>query len=174
MQKLFLVLVSFIILLSSGKGKPSREKMEWLKLEEAGEKFKQQNRPILIDVYTDWCHWCKVMDQKTYQNQKVVNYLSEHFYSVRVNAESRDTLNWDNRKFAYNYGYKINDFALYATNGQASFPTTVIILKDGTPPIPIPGFMEPKQLEIIVRYFGDGEYKTKTFPEFQKTFHSSW
>ncbi len=174
MQKLILVLISCLIIFSSGKVKPTHEKMEWLNLKEASEKLKQQTKPILIDVYTDWCHWCKVMDQKTYSNQKVINYLSEKFYSVRINAETRDTLNWNNRKFAYNTGYKINEFALFATNGQASFPTTVILLNDGTPPIPVPGYMEPRELELIVRYFGDGEYKTKTFQEFQHTFHSSW
>lgn len=174
MQKLILVLTSCFIIFSSGKVRPTREKMEWLNLQEALVKLKVQNKPVLIDVYTDWCHWCKVMDQKTYSNQHVINYLSDNFYPVRVNAETRDTLLWNDHKYAYNAGYKINEFALFATNGQASFPTTVIILNDGTPPIPVPGYMEPKQLELIVKYFGDGEYKTKTFQEYQHTFHASW
>ena len=174
MQKLTLVLLSCLLIFSSAKVKPTFEKLEWLKLGEAAEKLKQKNKPIIIDVYTDWCHWCKVMDEKTYSNRKVIDYLSENFYAVKLNAETRDTLNWNNRRFVYNAGYKINEFALFATNGQASFPTTVILLNDGSPPIPIPGYMQPRELELIVKYFGDGEYKTKTFPEYQKTFHASW
>ena len=173
MGKLILILCC-VLFLSAGKDKPTREKITWLQLSEVSALLKQQHKPLLIDVYTDWCHWCKVMDQKTYTNHKVIDYLTENYYPVRVNAETRDTLLWNNKKFSYNYAYKINEFALFATNGQASFPTTVIILNDGTPPIPIPGYMQPKELELIVRYFGDGEYKLKSFPEYQKTFHASW
>ena len=174
MQKLSVVLLGCILLFSAAKVRPPDEKLEWLKLKEAAVKLKEQNKPMLMDVYTDWCHWCKVMDDKTYSNKKVINYLKEKFYVVKLNAETRDTLNWENRKFIYNNNYRINEFALFATNGQASFPTTVIFLNDGTPPIPIPGYMQPRELELIVKYFGDGEYKTKSFPEYQKTFHASW
>lgn len=174
MQKVTLLLLVLFILFSSGKDKPPKNKLEWLKLSEVAEKLKRENKPVLIDVYTDWCHWCKVMDEKTYSNAKVINYLNDKFYTVRLNAESRDTLSWNNKRYLYNSTYRINEFALFATNGQASFPTTVILLNDGSPPIAIPGYMQPKELEIIIKYFGDKAYKTKTFPEYQKTFHASW
>ena len=173
MQKLKPVLFICLIFLCSAANRTS-EKVQWLKLDEVREKIKEQGKPVLIDLYTDWCYWCKVMDKKTYSNSKVISYINEHFYSARVNAETTDAVNWNNKIYNYNTNYKINDFALFVTYGQASFPTTVIIPDENTAPIPVPGFMEPKEIEVILKYFGDGAYKTKTFPEFQKTFKATW
>ena len=55
-----------------------------------------------------------------------------------------------------------------------SFPTTVIIADEESAPIPISGFMEPKEIEGILKYYGEGAYKTKNYREFEKTFKSSW
>src|SRR5438552_2002702 len=46
------------------------------------------NRPVLVDVYTDWCGWCKRMDRDVYAQPEVRDYLSQHFVLVRLNAES--------------------------------------------------------------------------------------
>ena len=175
MQKLKLILLFCPIILFSFNSRPyNDEKILWLKLDEVSTKVKEQNKPVLIDLYTDWCYWCKVMDKKTYSKAKVIQYINEHFYSAKINAETKDALNWNNKTYMYNNNYRINDFAMFVTSGQLSFPTTVIITDENAVPIPVAGFMEAKELELILRYFGDGDYKTKTFPEYQKTFRSSW
>ena len=152
----------------------NNEKIVWLKIDEVPAKTKAENRPVLIDLYTDWCYWCKVMDKKTYTNSKVIDYINTHFYSVKLNAETKDAINWNNKNYAYNSKYQINDFALYLSYGRASFPTTVIIADEVSAPIPVAGYMEPKELEPILKYFGEGAYKTMNFPQFEKTFKSSW
>lgn len=153
--------------------KPSSS-VDWLKLDEVNTKLIKQPKPVLIDLYTDWCHWCKVMDKKTYSNQKVIEYIRDHFYASRINAETRETLTWRNKSYTYNDNYRIHDFALYISAGQAAFPTTVIIPAENAEPIPVAGMLEPKELEPILKYFGDGAFKSMSFAQFQKTFHSSW
>lgn len=152
----------------------SNDKIIWLKIDEASLKAKSVSKPILIDLYTDWCYWCKVMDKKTYANSKVVAYINEYFYSVKLNAETKDAVNWKDKIYRYNNKYQINDFSIFLTYGRASFPTTVIIADDASAPIPIAGFMEPKEIEPILKYYGEGAYKTMNFPQFEKTFKSSW
>lgn len=175
MQKIKpLFVCSFIILCSAFITKDKSAKIEWLKLDEVSAKIKEQSKPVLIDLYTDWCHWCKVMDKKTYGNSKVIQYINEHFYSARINAESREPFNWKNKTYAFNARYQVSDFALYVTYGRMSFPTTVIIADEESAPIPIAGFMEPKELEGILKYYGEGAYKTKNYREFEKTFKSTW
>src|SRR3982751_2067581 len=78
-------------------GTATAEKLKWMTLEEVAAGLKGQKRPILIDLYTDWCGWCKVMDKKTYTNPKVIAYLQEHFYPVKLNAETKETLSWNEK-----------------------------------------------------------------------------
>ena len=52
--------------------------------------------------------------------------------------------------------------------------TTVIIADQDSAPIPVAGYLEPKELEPILKYFGEGAYKTMNFPQFEKTFKASW
>lgn len=171
---LLLLFICFICFSSAWIIPLNTSNVEWLKLEDITQKLKEQNKPVIIDLYTDWCHWCKVMDEKTYSHKKVIDYISEHFYASRVNAETMETINWRGKNYNYNSQYKINDFSLFITYGQASFPTTVIIPDDGSAAIPIAGYMKPKEIEPILKFFGEGAYKTQTYPEFQKTFHASW
>ena len=175
MQKLKPVLFFCLIILCSATFKTDNyETIQWVKMEELSLKIRGEKKPVLIDLYTDWCHWCKVMDKKTYSNRKVIDYMNEHFYSAKVNAETKETINWKDKTYKYNTNYRVNEFALFLTRGQLSFPTTIIITDENSPPIAIAGFLQPKEMEKILKYFGEGAYKTKNFPEFEKTFRSTW
>jgi thioredoxin-related protein len=176
MQKFILLIFSALIMSVSCADKPvdSAVKLHWMSLQEVEAAMQKEKRPILIDLYTDWCGWCKVMDKKTYSNQHVIDYLQEKFYPVRLDAETRETLQWGNKAYNYNAENKTNDLAIYLTYGRLSYPTTVIIPTDNSGPQPVPGYHDPKEFELIVRYFGDGKYGKQPFDAYQKAFQPSW
>jgi thioredoxin-related protein len=78
-----------------------KEKIEWLTFEEAMKKSAQDNKPIFIDVYTDWCGWCKKMDKNTFQTNEVVEYVAQNYHAVKVDAESEDATSFDGQKLTY-------------------------------------------------------------------------
>jgi thioredoxin-related protein len=147
--------------------------MTWMTLDQAAAKLQQEKRPVLIDLYTTWCGWCRQMDRKTYSNKRVEEYLEGKFYCVRVDAETKDVITWLGRTYGYDPQYRSNDFAVFLTHGRLEFPTTIIITP-GDAPQAIPGYMEPKDLELLVKYFGEGAYKTQGFDAYQKNFKASW
>ena len=153
---------------------PAREKINWVNINDLDALYKENPKPILVDLYTGWCGWCKVMDKKTYSNKKVGEYLAQKFYPVKVDAESKQAITWLGKSYPFNSQYRTNEFALYLTRGQLSYPTTVIIPADGSGPQAIPGFLEPKDFELIVKYFGEGHYGKTSFEQFQKSFKASW
>ena len=149
-------------------------KVEWMTLEQVEASMQKEPRPILIDLYTDWCGWCKVMDKKTYQNKNVTSYLQQKFYAVKLNAETTQNISWRGKTYRFNANYKTNDFAIFLTGGQLSYPTTVIIPIEQAQPQAIPGFLEPKDFEMIVKYFGEGKFSKMPFNQFQQQFKSTW
>lgn len=147
--------------------------ISWITIEEAEGRLQQQQKPILIDLYTTWCGWCRQMDRRTYSNKKVSQYLTDKFYTVRIDAETHAAINWQGKTYQFDPRYRCNEFAVYLSHGQLEFPTTIIIAPGETPQA-IPGYMEPKDLEMLVKYYGEGAYKTRGFDEYQRNFHASW
>ena len=159
--------------LSRPGNEAAAEKLKWLSIDDAAADLKKEKRPVLIDLYTDWCGWCKVMDKKTYSNKDVTSYVQQKFYPVKFDAEGRKSITWNGKTYDFNSAQKTHDFAIYLTNGQLSYPTTVIIPVDGEPQA-IPGYLAPNEFELIAKYFGEGKFGKVPFDEYQKSFKSNW
>lgn len=152
----------------------SKEKINWLSLAQLQQLYKNEPRPVLVDIYTDWCGWCKVMDRDTYANEKVATYINQHYYAVKLNAESKDTLQWNGKQYGYNADYRSNELAVFFLYGQMSYPSTVFLATIDAQPAPLAGYLKPKELEGPLKFFGGGAYKTQTFPVFIKSFEAAW
>jgi thioredoxin-related protein len=153
---------------------PAKEKIKWISLAEAEKIFKVENKTVLIDLYTDWCSWCKVMDKKTYSDPDVVRYINEHFLPVKLDAESKEKISWLGKEYHYQPSSRMNAFAVYLTRGNLSFPTTVFIPASEPDPLAVPGFLEPRDIEGLLKYFGDGHFGKTSFDVYIKKFESSW
>ena len=152
----------------------NKENVHWLTIEEMQVKMKIEKRPVLVDLYTNWCYWCKVMDKKTYSDPKVAAYINEHFYAVKINAESKEMIMWNEKLYSYNQQNKLNDFALFVSPGQIGFPTTAIFPDLSLQPAAIPGYMTIKDIEPVLNYFGQNKYNEQSFNDFAKTYKSKW
>jgi thioredoxin-related protein len=166
--------ISWILFFSGGVVPSQNIGVSWLTLQEAEMAAKKEPKPILIDLYTDWCGWCKVMDKKTYANRNVSGYLRDKFYTVKLNAESTEPISWGGKVFYFNQANQTNNIALYLTGGRLAYPTTVIIDASDAEPQAIPGYLNPKQIEIFLKYFGEHKFGQIKFEEYQKVFKAEW
>lgn len=160
------ILVPILLTLLSFAGF-TQEKVKWYTLEEAEELNKKKPRIFLIDVYTDWCGWCKEMDRVSFSHPVIAEYLNTHFYPVKLNAETRDTIRFGGHIFI-NKGTgqrPSHDLAISLLKGKMSYPSIVYLNSKYQLLTVVPGFVNPKQLEPILAYFATESYKTN--PDFQ-------
>jgi uncharacterized protein YyaL (SSP411 family) len=154
--------------------KPKKEKIHWISLTELAVAYQKEPKPIIIDVYTSWCGWCKVMDKETYGNDKVADYINKNYYAVKFNAESKDSATFAGKTYGFNPAYKANDLAVYLLFGRMGYPSTVLLSTIDAQPAPLSGYLKPAELEPPLKFFGDGEYKKQNFPDFMKSFVTAW
>ena len=60
---------------------------------EAFEKAKAEDKPILLSISGSWCHWCHVMDNTTYSDKQVVETIRRDFVPIRVDTDRRPDIN---------------------------------------------------------------------------------
>ena len=183
MKKLYAVLgLGFIglILWAFSPDSPQKEQdysaIKWLTFEEAVTKNKVEQRMFFIDVYTDWCGWCKVMDKRTFSNEIIAAYVNSSYYPVKLDAEQMADIKYDGKVYKHvgpagRGGY--HELAATLLNGQLSFPTVVFFSKEEGLLSPVPGYQKPRDLHRILVFFAENEYKTKSFEDFLATSYKS-
>ena len=170
MKSTFKLLLAIITTqLISSKVFSQTETIHWYTLEEAQKLELQEPRKILIDIYTDWCGWCKKLDAGAYHDPQIVEYVNSHFYPVKFNAETHDTITFKGVDYMYDPMYRVNMVSPKIMPGSNGYPTTTILDEKLNLLNVQPGYMEIKTMLQFLRYFGDDFYKTMDWTTYQQT-----
>ena len=172
MKRVLIVIMVLISLPIFGNA----QKINWMTFQEAVELNKTAPKKIFIDVYTDWCGWCKRMDASTFANPVIAQYMNEHFYAVKFDAERQDTITFQGHQFVGAMrpdGRKgAHQLAHTLLKGKMSYPSYVIMNEEMKIIQVIGGYQEAKQFEPMIHYFGDEAYKAMSGEDFLKDFKS--
>ncbi len=148
--------------------------VNWVGIDELEELSKKEQRKVMVDLYTDWCGWCKRMDQATFQHPEIAEYLNEHFYAVKFNAELKEKLSFKGKEYEYvkpgRRGH--NELAFNFASGRMSYPTIAFLDENLERINSFPGFKQPQQFDPLLHYIKEDHYKSKTLAKFQKSFKS--
>ena len=171
---IFLILILFFSFNTQKNNSNDSSKVNWLTFEEAVEKSKSEKRKIIIDVYTDWCGYCKVMDRNTFNNEHIANYLNTKFYPVKLNAEQTGDIKFRGNTFTYqnNGGRGYHQLAYELLQGKLSYPTTVFLDENFNMIQPLPGYQKPEFFDKVLKYFGEDYFKTTKWNDFEKDYKS--
>lgn len=139
-----------IVLFYTCKNSSESAQIDWKSIADI-EKMRVANtldKPLMIDVYTDWCKWCKVMDKQTFPDPAVIAYINEHFYAVKFDAEQKEPVVLGGQSFAYQSNGRsgTNMLAYSLLQGELSFPSIVYMSKDLKILRIAPGYKTPEQL----------------------------
>jgi thioredoxin-related protein len=183
MRKLFVfagILVAVIA--SSSTFAQTSTPIKWMSFEEAVEKSKTEKRKIFIDVFTEWCGWCKVMDKSTFPDAQIAKLLNEKFYPVKLDAEQTNDVVFRGTTFKYvamgNRG--VHQLAAALLNNQLSYPNFVFLDEDFRI-IPIyqgstslPGYRKPEEFHPFLSFVGNDMYQKMNFNDYQKEYKSPY
>ena len=149
-------------------------KVNWLTPEQLAAAYEKDPKPILFDLYTDWCGWCKVMDKKTYANENVARYINDRYYAVKFNAESEKDVTFNGKVYKYNSRYKTHELALYLSKGRLAYPNTIFLTSPDAEPAPLEGYLKPSELEAPLKYFGEKASGSQSLQQFVQTMKKEW
>ncbi|MBW1616760.1 MAG: thioredoxin fold domain-containing protein [Deltaproteobacteria bacterium] len=153
---IIILIVSLIIInrfLPSKASSNQEANITWHKYEEGIKLAKDQNKKIFIDFYADWCVFCKKMENETFANADIANYLNQNFIPVKVITDNEKSLSLK---------YKIT--------GLPSF----IFLDEKTKRITkLPGFVSASNLMPILQFIKTDSYKSMSFEQFMKNYNKS-
>ena len=89
--------------------------------EEAFQKAKSENRPILLSIGYSACHWCHVMEKESFENEQIAALMNANFVSIKVDREERPDLD------------EIYMSAVQMLTGRGGWPMTVFLTPEGKP-----------------------------------------
>ncbi|MEE9350196.1 MAG: thioredoxin family protein [Flavobacteriaceae bacterium] len=174
MKKLLSILLIIQISLSIS-AQTAETEINWMTFNDALKAQKEHPKKIMMDVYTNWCGPCKLMDEKTFKNPDVINYINTHFYPVKFNGEGPGKIKYDGQVFK-NTSY--DPKKIYSKNSAhqltdylqiQGFPSILFFEEDSGLLVALPGYRTAKQLEFHLKLFGSNAYKKiNTQADYQK------
>lgn len=168
----FIALLTVSFTSNPDSSKAEVEKPKWYTWEEAMEANAKEPRTIMVDIYTSWCGWCKRMDKATFQDPKVAKVLNEKFYAVKLDAEMREEVVFNNHTFKYfpNAGRRgVHELAYSLLDGSMSYPSIVFLNEKMERIMISKGYKNADQFMVEMEYTAGKHYKNQNLEEFKRS-----
>lgn len=130
-------------------GVNAQEDLQWQQWNEGYADAEKNGKIVLVDMYTDWCGWCKRMDKDTYAKGNIVELINEDFVPVKFNPEEA------NKTYKVQ-GHEVNGRELQAmlsNNQRMGYPTTFFIFPDSRQIYVEVGYKNASAFETILKKY---------------------
>lgn len=147
MRRLWLTLIAMLLVMCAASAAFAAE-VRWQGWDAGLAAAKGGKRYVLVDVYTDWCGWCKRMDREVYARDDIRDYLERHFITVKLNAESNESMTFQGETRTARgiaSGYRVT-----------GYPTTIFLTPEGEHLANVPNYIPADRFLLLLRYIGDG------------------
>ena len=177
----YAILVLMIVLFSKPVLSQEKEKtkMKWYSIEEAVElnNHTRKKKKFFVDVFTDWCGWCKKMDANTFTDPVIAAYMTEHFWPVKLDAETKDTITINGQVYVNprpDARRSSHQLAIAILNRRMSYPSFAFLDENVKLITVLPGYNPPEKLEPVLHFIAEEAYKEESFQDFLQTFQGSF
>jgi thioredoxin-related protein len=157
----YLLVVLMVFLVSScvswGK-QDAPTTIDWVQLDQAQNRSINDGKKILVHVYTDWCEFCKKLEDTVYPDSAVVASVSEMYHAVKLDADSNEMIRFNNEDITMRQ--------LARSLGVRSYPTILFIDNKGDLLLQINGYMPVDDFKNMLAYIGEEAFTKTEFHEF--------
>lgn len=130
----------------AAQGEAPAAAISWLAYDEGLTRARESGKPLLINFWAEWCHYCKKMQRETYVDSQVAAYVMARFIPVNVNTTTEP-----------------RRAAEYFVRG---LPTIWFLDSAGEKITNLPGYVDAPMFLKILRYIASGSYQTMEFKAF--------
>ncbi|MGB1204706.1 MAG: thioredoxin family protein [Chitinophagales bacterium] len=151
------------------------KEINWLNFEQVAKLNQEAPRKVIVEVYTDWCGWCKKMDKTTFQHPKIIKYINQNYYAVRFNGEIKETVKLNDKQYKFvevpdKRGY--NELAYEFLDGKMNYPSLVFLDEKLELIQNIAGFQKAPTLDVILNYFASNSHTKTPWKAYEASFQS--
>ncbi|MDY6824643.1 MAG: thioredoxin family protein [Thermodesulfobacteriota bacterium] len=141
--RLTAICISILLVLalsgSNGGVYAEAQGIQWRSYEQGVHLADKQGKKIFLHFYADWCHYCKMMVEKTFADQDVVSLLNDKFVSIRVNSSKKQQL--------------ANEYSVRGV------PMSWFLESDGDQIGSRPGYLPPEDFMNLLEFVVQEKYK---------------
>ena len=175
MKKHLIAFISFLFINSLiwGQTVPDKGKNEtgvkWYGFEEGMKLAAKKKLPAIVDVYTEWCGWCKRMDNETFQNRAIIECLNKYFIAIKLDAEDKNPIKFQDKTYVNpnpSANRSPHQLPTVLARQRIGYPTYIYLDSSGKTITLTQGYMQADDMLPLLKYIGTGSYKTMTWKEY--------
>ena len=129
------------------KEKDAEPKIKWVNVSDLQELSETSPRKVFIDIYATWCGPCKLMDKKTFTDPKIVEYVNENYYAVKLNGEGKKQVNL--------FGKTMTEAELAHAFRIQGYPSIVFMDEKLQPYQPVAGYIPAQSFIKMLKQFNE-------------------
>jgi thioredoxin-related protein len=134
--------------------------LKWVPLEDGVKRAAASKKYVFVTVYTDWCGYCRKLNNVTFKAAPVIAELEKNFQSVRINAESQKTVVWQGKRMSERE-------VAGAEWGVTGFPTMLFMNGKGEIIGSYAAYADPELMVQLLKYISSGARERKvSFEDF--------
>jgi thioredoxin-related protein len=122
----------------------------WMGYTEGMQKAKETGKPVMVDFYTSWCKYCKMLDDTTYQDPGIVEIINKDFVAIKIDAEGSG-------KVVEN-GKEMTEKDLASAFKVSGYPTIWFFNQKQEKIAPLSGYRSPEDFKPVLTYITSGSY----------------
>ncbi len=97
-----------IFIVSQNSFAQTKEIINWLSFQQLNDSLQINPKKVFVNFYAHWCVYCKKMERTTFTDSALATILKDHYYAVKMNVETTDTIKFGEQIFINKRSKRVN------------------------------------------------------------------